>query len=226
MKTRTVFLVIATLILMAFIPNIVNAQDPFKDLTKNDVAATLKVPDIIDFVSAYLEEPDNELYGAIAPEWDKYMKSEKLSKGASFVVDKVNGYIRYDMDYDVAYPKDKTGDKIAVEFCYWNCTDGNHKLFGVNVTSTQNDKPIYSEFSGLYIYAYDNATQKLYMIDQDLLGLGEVDQGTTTFLLPQKGKDIDVFFHNGSKTTQKTLVWNGKGFNLKSSKVVSVKAKD
>jgi len=64
------------------------------------------------------------------------------------------------------------------------------------------------------------------MIDQDLLGLGEVDQGTTTFLLPQKGKDIDVFFHNGSKTTQKTLVWNGKGFNLKSSKVVSVKAKD
>ena len=33
------------------------AQDPFKDLTKNDVVVTVKAPSIIDFVTAFLSEP-------------------------------------------------------------------------------------------------------------------------------------------------------------------------
>lgn len=69
-------------------------------------------------------------------------------------------------------------------------------------------------FKDLYIYAYDNATKKLYMIDQELLGLGDDIRGEVTFALPLKGKDIDVCIINGSEKIQKKLVWNGKGFNL------------
>ena len=212
MKTRMLLLTSVTMILMAIIPNVSKAQDPFKNLTKNEAVRTFKVPDIVDFVTVYLSKTEDELRGNIAPEWQKYLKNEKLGKGVTFTVDKKNGYIRYEMDYDIAYPEDKTGEKSCVEFCYWNCADGLHKLFAENVYLTQKGKPIFTEFSGLYIYAYDNATQKLYMIDQDLLGLGEETHDMVTFSLPRQGKDIELTFSDGSK---KKLAWNGKGFTLK-----------
>lgn len=182
------------------------AQDPFKDLTKNDVVATYRVPNIVDFVTGFLSKAEDELRGSIAPEWQKYLKNEKLSKGVTFTVDKGNGYVRYDR------VNKKSGEKSYVEFCYWSCTDNTHKLFAENVGVTQNDKPVFTELTGLYIYAYDNATQKLYRIDQDLLGLDEETRGEVTFALPRVGKDIDMFIHNRSKVTQKKLTWNGKGF--------------
>ena len=201
------------------------AQDPFKDLTKNESVVTINTPDIVDFVTYYLSEPQDELKAAIEPEWKQYLKNEKLDKGKTFTVDKKNGYVRYDIDYDILYPNDKTGEKLSVEFCYWNCADGLHKLFAENVGTTQNGKPIFTEFTGMYIYVYDNATQKLYMIDQDLLGLDEEIHGEVTFALPRVGKDIDVFFHNNSKVTEKKLIWNGKGFDLKDKKAITPKKK-
>ena len=191
------------------------AQNPFKDLTKNEPIRTFKVPDIVDFVTVFLSETEDELRGSIAPEWQKYLKNEKQSKGVTITVDKKNGYVRYELDEDVAYPEAKSGYKSYVEYCYWNCADGTHKLFAENCGITQNGKPTFTEFSGLYIYAYDNATQKLYMIDQDLLGIDDELHEEVTFALPRVGKDIDVSFIKGDKTTQKKLVWNGKGFNLK-----------
>ena len=62
------------------------------------------------------------------------------------------------------------------------------------------------------IYVYDNATQKLYFVDQELVGMTEELHGETSFSLPRQGKDITVLFADG---TQKTLAWNGKGFTLK-----------
>ena len=188
------------------------AQNPFKDLTKNASVATLKVPDIVDFVTAYLSDTEDELRGSIAPEWQKYLKNEKLSKGVTFTVDKNNGYVRYD------WVDKKSNEKTYVEFCYWICADGLHKLFAENVGATINDKPVFTEFCGLYIYAYDNATQKLYEIDQDLLGLGEETHGEVTFGLPRVGKDIDVFIHNRSVVKQKKLTWTGKGFSIDGKK--------
>ena len=205
MKTNKLLLTTATMVLMLFVTNVANAQDPFKDLKKNPAVATFRVPDIVDFVTVYLSNPDDELRGSIAPEWQKYLKNEKLSKGITFTVDKNNGYVRYDR------VDKKSNEKSYVEYCYWNCADGLHKLFAENVGITINDKPVFTEFSGLYIYVYDNATQKLYMFDQDLLGLGEETHGMVTFSLPRTGKDIEVTYANGSK---KKLTWNGNGFSF------------
>ena len=189
------------------------AQKPFKNLTKTEPVVAVKSPTIVDFVSSYLSETEDELRGNIANEWRKFLRNEPLNKGVSFQVDMKNGYLRYDMDDDLAYPDEKTGVKTCVEFCYWNCDDNAHKLFAENVSITQNEKPIFTEFSGMYIYAYDNATQNLYMIDQDLLGIDEELHGEVVFTLPRKGKDIEVHILN-SKKGQKKLVWNGKGFKL------------
>ena len=190
------------------------AQDPFKDLTKNDAVVTVKAPSIIDFVSAFLSEPEDELRGSIAPEWNKYLNHEPQSKGVTLLVDQKNGYVRYEVDHDVAYPNDPTRIKSYVEYCYWNCADGAHKLFAENVGMTENGEPVFAQIEGLYIYAYYNATRKLYMIDQESLGLGEATWGEVTFALPRKGKDIEVCLIKGSKKIQKKLVWNGKGFKL------------
>ena len=211
MKTKA--LMICVVALFCFLH--ANAQDPFKDLTKNDAVVTVKTPSIINFVTAFLSEPEDELRGSIAPEWDKYLNNKPLGKGVTLLVDQKNGYVRYELDYDVAYPDDPTGLKSYVEYCYWNCADGAHKLFAENVGLTQNGEPVFAQFEGLYIYAYDNATQKLYMIDQESLGLGEETWGEVTFALPRKGKDIEMCNIKGSKKIQKKLVWNGKGFNIK-----------
>ena len=189
------------------------AQKPFKDLTKKEPVVNIKSPTIVDFVSSYLSETDDELRGNLANEWRKFLRNEPLGKGVNFMVDMKNGYIRYDMDYDLAYPDEPSGEKTCVEFCYWNCDDNKHKLFAENVSFSQNGKPMFTEFSGMYIYAYDNATQNLYMVDQDQLGIDEDVHGEVTFVLPRKGKDIEVLFNNAKKT-QKKLVWNGKGFKL------------
>lgn len=211
MKTRTFILATAALALMAIVPNAAKAQDPFKDLTKNDVVATFKVPDIVDFVTYFLNDPIDEQRASVATEWEKYLKNEKLGKGVSFVVDKKNGYIRYEKDCDVAYPDYKNGEKDIVEYCYWNCEDGLHKLFAQNAKLTRNGEPVFAQLTGLYIYVYDNATQKLYWIDQTLLGLGgDVTAGEVTFDLPRYGKDIEMH----ADGTLKKLVWNGKGFTL------------
>lgn len=189
-----------------------NAQDPFKDLTKGDAVVTFKVPDIQDFVTTYLSTSEDELHGTVANEWNNYLKNGKAGKGVTFTVDKKNGYIRYEMDYDIAYPEDKTGEKSCVEYCYWNCADGLHKLFAENVKLTRNGEPEFAQLTGLYIFVYDNATQKLYRVNQTLLGLGgDVTAGEVTFDLPRFGKDIEMYA-NG---THKKLVWNGKGFNNK-----------
>jgi hypothetical protein len=212
MKKRTIVLAIAALMLATSLPFAAKAQDPFKNLTKNDVVATFKVPDIVDFVTYFLNDPIDEQRESVATEWQKYLKNEKLGKGVSFVVDKKNGYIRYEKDCDVAYPDYKNGEKEIVEYCYWNCEDGLHKLFAENVKLTRNGKPEFAQLTGLYIFVYDNATQKLYRVDQSLVGLGgDVIFGEVTFDLPRFGKDIEMYA-NG---TQKKLVWNGKGFTLK-----------
>lgn len=196
------------------------AQNPFKDLTKNtpstEVTFKGQSPTIVDFLTCYLSETEDELRGALSQAWDNYLRKDEPEKGVTFTVDQKNGYVRYDMDYDVAYPDDPSGIKSYVEYCYWNCDDGKHKLFAENVGMTQDGKAIIGQFDGLYIYAYDNTTKTLYMIDQDLIGLvddlHDFGQGPITFALPRKGKDIDVFINTETKVIQKKLTWNGKGF--------------
>ena len=227
MKTRA-FIICAIALLFCLSAK---GQDPFKNLKKTNPVANVTFngnsPTIVDFLTSFTNMANDELRYVVASQWDRYIQNLPLSDGASFTVDQKNGYIRFDLDFDVAYPDDQNGESIYVEYCIWNCDDGSHKLFAENVGSFEQKKPAFAQFDGLYVYAYDNASKKLYMINQDLLGLDENVQGDVTFALPRKGKDIDVTFYKGSKTTQGTLAWNGNGFNLSQQNTnSSTKAKD
>lgn len=182
------------------------AQDPFKELTEDHAVVTFKVPDITQFVTNYLSDPQDEHSGYLSSVWEKYLKNEALEKDEKVTVDKKNGFVCFESG------PDEGGYKSVTEMCYWNCADGLHKLFAENIVASQNGNPVYTEFTGLYVYVYDNATQTLYYVDQDLLGLTEEVRGEISFSLPRQGKDIKVYCGDG---TQKKLAWNGKGFTLK-----------
>lgn len=201
-----ILLAAATVLLMAATSNVAKAQDPFKDLTKNGDVGTVKTPNIENFVTTYLSDPQDEHQSFLHSMWKKYRRNEPFENGDKVTVDAKNGYVCFETGVD------EMGYSSSTEMCYWNCDDKKHKLFAENVSVTLNGKPAFTEFTGLYIFIYDNATQKLYFADQEPLGLGDEVSGMVTFRLPQKGKDIDVLFDDG---TQKKLVWNGKGFTLK-----------
>lgn len=207
MKNHIVLLAASAFMLMSIIPNVAKAQDPFRNLTQSEAVATFRVPDIVDFVTVFLNTSEDEHHGSLQNIWQKHLNNKPLDRGDKVTVDARNGYVRFESSDD---------SFVAVtEMCYWNCSDGLHKLFAENLTITQNGRPIYTEYSGLCIYVYDNATQKLYWCDQELLGLTDDVRGDVTFNLPRNGKDIEVLFHNNSRTVKKTLAWNGKGFTLK-----------
>lgn len=48
-----------------------------------------------------------------------------------------------------------------IEMCYWNESDGKHKLFADNRWSFEKGKPILGQYDGLSFYRYDHATKKM-----------------------------------------------------------------
>ena len=193
----------------------VMGQHPYGDVEQTEwdiiVESEYASPSIVDFVTSYLHETEDELHGMLSHAWQRYLKHEPAEKGATMFVDAKNGYISYTVDDDLAYPDDHSGQMLLVELCYWNCADGIHKLFAENVVSTTNGIPTATEFDGLHFYLYDNNTKRMsviYYIIEEWDGNDMV-----TYSLPKKGKDIVATIHTPSGKIQKTLVWDGYRFH-------------
>ena len=119
-------------------------------------------PTISDFATAFLsaydwnEESDDvldEARNAMKQVWLAHLKGEKLSKEDKLTVDQKNGYICYEYQGD--------GYLSRKEMCYWNESDGKHKLFAYNVRCFFNGTYSPGQFDGLTFYRYDNATKKM-----------------------------------------------------------------
>jgi len=114
--------------------------------------------------------------------------------------------------------------------CYWNCSDGKHKIIAENDVSMMDGKYYLGQYSGPLFYIYDNATRKIYSADDELLGvyidaedfkssfekgdeMTNYDETVVVYHLPQQGKDITVDIYRGSlKKTGIRLVWDGMYF--------------
>ena len=95
--------------------------------------------------------------------------------------------------------------------CYWNESDGKHKLFAFNnMASFDEDGPIATETSGMYFYRYNNATKKMtYCYTPGF----ELDY-QNTYALPRAGKDIvETKWNSDGTKTEKLLKWDGHKFN-------------
>ena len=172
-------------------------------------------PTITNFVQSYLsslldrddiEECDLEglgVYKGLRRAMTNQAKGLPLEKGETLTIDQKNGYVLYEQKYEDVV--------VRVEMCYWNESDGKHKLFADNRWTFQNGKPVMGQFDGLSFYRYDNATK---LMDRCNTPGFDVEYFNKAYALPRMGKDIIVttWNDNGGKT-QKTLKWNGHRFS-------------
>lgn len=171
-------------------------------------------PTIKDFVKAYLtsilseevEECDMEgiaIYKSLQRAITSKEKGRPLDENVTLTIDTKNGFLVYEQKYE---------DYVSrIEMCYWNESDGKHKLFADNNWYYQNGKPILGQFGGLNFLRYNNSTKRMSYIDAPGF---DVEYSNKSYALPRTGKDIIVTtWHEDGKKTQKTLKWNGHGFS-------------
>ena len=175
-------------------------------------------PNIVDFVNAFLNiEGVCEGFQAIREAMEQYNKGQKVARGV-LTVDKKNGYLSHTVDWGAEDEEDPTPHVSTVEACYWNCKDGKHKLFAVNLNSKYGNSYICTEVTGVSFQLYNNQTRTMVWKSPCDFGI-DVEYGEDSwpvFFLPQTGKDIKVEMMNNEAPTAPrrtfTFSWNGQGF--------------
>ena len=207
MKRSTFALFFACLMLC------VAAQDSYKVNYKG------AKPTIKDFAKAYFSQVEvwddpveevglDEATNAFKNAWMRYYKGLEQPDGDKFIVDEKNGYILYESQDE--------NNLFRAEMCYWNESDGKHKLIAINIACFTNGRHEPGQYDGLSFLRYNNATKR--MADCDAPGF-RVRYATDnldyiSYSLPRTGKNITetVWLKNG-KTSKRVLKWNGRKFS-------------
>ncbi len=166
-----------------------------------------KSPSISDFVTAIMsQEGLGEWMGHICDEWGKFRKG-KPHKG-HFKIDSRHGYIRFEEYID--------DDHCVTDFCFWNCSDGRHKVVTTASSFYRGTEVLDGQYSGLYLYLYDGKTRRMEWVPDTKLGIEHPDiNGMLTYTLPVDGKDIIATGSDPKKGFCRFVYeWNGNGFNL------------
>lgn len=152
------------------------------------------------------EECGDRPWRALENAMTRYRQGQPQEDGVTLTIDTKNGYILFERSGE------EYGDVIfRLEVCYWNESDGKHKLIIFNnMASYSEGRPIVSEMSGIDFFRYDNATRR--MVDCDAPGF-EVDY-RCIYELPRNGKDIiSTLWDDDGSTKQTILKWDGKRFH-------------
>lgn len=196
------------------------------------VTYTGKAPKITDFLVAFLNQDEtSEVLGSLYDAWNHYLQGEPQEPCVQFTIDEKNGYLRYTFDSKLCNDYDDLNELFYYELCYWNCADSKHKIIAENIVSLDDGMYYLGQYSGTMFHIYDNATHKLYSIDDELLGayvepiidesssetgeqMTKYDEAVAVYHLPQKGKDITVDIYRGTQqNTGICLVWDGMRFH-------------
>ncbi len=183
MKRSTFALFFACLMLC------VAAQDSYKVNYKG------AKPTIKDFAQAYFSQVEvwddpveevglDEATNAFKNAWMRYYKGLEQPDGDKFIVDEKNGYILYESQDE--------NNLFRAEMCYWNESDGKHKLIAINIACFTNGRHEPGQYDGLSFLRYNNATKR--MADCDAPGF-RVRYATDnldyiSYSLPRTGKNI------------------------------------
>lgn len=174
-------------------------------------------PTISDFVTSFaaarveaLEEYDeyDESFNALRDVWERHLQGKPLEKEESLIVDERNGYVCYERG-----PFD--GWLSRYEMCFWNESDGRHKVFAYCMSSFQNDRYEPGQYDGISFYRYDSSTRQMTMAE-DMgfpLRYGNDEGDWLSYALPRTGKDITVTTWYKSGPRKKLLKWNGRKFS-------------
>lgn len=119
-----------------------------------------KSPTIVDFVNNFLAEPEDELSGCLSEMWEKYRKGKPQEKGDTVIVDIRNGYVCFKDHTDDSYSKSYS----KTEICYWNCSDGKHKLVAFSNDLWSDGRWIEGQYCGISFYVYNNTKRRMTMV--------------------------------------------------------------
>lgn len=171
-------------------------------------------PTVVDFAWAAFpslnyedeDESGDRPWKALENAMKRHSKGLPQEDGVTLTIDSKNGYILFERvgeeDEDYIF---------RLEVCYWNESDGKHKLIAFNDMASYNQgRPGITETSGIDFFRYDNATKRMVACDPPGF---EVDF-SSVYELPRSGKDIIVTrWNDDGSTKQMTLKWDGKRFN-------------
>ena len=170
-------------------------------------------PTIVDFVNALLTIEDlGESLGEMSSNWEKYLRGQPLQQGRSFILDKENNYMRYDM---LAPLTDNSQERKYIEFCVWDCTDSRYRLIVANQANFIDDKPFDGQFGGLTFYKYNVATKKLtWTSAYNLHGKFYMPQDTEAVVhnLLYREKSVKCECHTHTGIVIMHLNWDGSKF--------------
>ena len=99
------------------------------------------------------------------------------------------------------------------EYCYWNCSDGKHKLVAENTGVVINGKYENTECTGLMFYLYDNETRELTYTSPYDMGAGIQVNPVVSYSLPRTGKDIMANINDEKHVVKIRMKWNGMKFD-------------
>ena len=152
------------------------------------------------------EESGDRPWRALENAMQRYRKGLPQEEGDKLTIDTKSGYILFERVYD-----EDEGFVFRLEVCYWNESDGKHRLIAFNnMASCSQDGPCMTETSGLCFFRYDNSTKR--MVGCEPPGF-EIDY-SLLYELPRTGKDIITTRWNDDGTTKRMLLkWDGKRFN-------------
>lgn len=170
-------------------------------------------PTVTDFAWAALpslnhedeDESGDRPWRELEEAMSRHSKGLPQENGETLTIDQKNGYILFER------VSEEYEDYIfRLEVCYWNESDGKHKLIAFNnMASYMEGRPCMTEMSDLFFYRYDNATKCMEGCDPPGF---EIDYGCS-YELPRNGKNIISTQWNVDGTTkQMTLRWDGKLF--------------
>ena len=152
------------------------------------------------------DESGDRPWKALENAMKRNSKGLPQEEGEKLTIDSKNGYIVYERtgDEDIDYI-------FRLEVCYWNESDGKHKLIAFNnLASYTEGRPCITEVSGFHFYRYDNATKRMVRCDPPGF---EIDY-SSVYELPRSGKDIiTTRWNDDGSTVQTILKWDGRQFN-------------
>ena len=153
------------------------------------------------------EESGDRPWRALENAMKRHSKGLAQEEGEKLIIDSKNGYILFE------HVSDEHEDYIfRLEVCYWNESDGKHKLIAFNdLASYADGKPSISEVSNFVFYRYNNATKRMVRCDPP----GFEIEYNGVYELPRIGKDIIFTQWNDDGTTKKKILkWNGRHFKF------------
>ena len=172
-------------------------------------------PTISDFVTAYMnsisegdDDCSDESFNAVKQAWNIKRAGKALRKSETLTIDEKNGFVLYENKIDE--------NLLRVEMCYWNESDGKHKLFAYNVACYTDLKYSPGQFDGLTFLRYDNATKRMTYCESPGFEavMGNNNGEWISYALPRAGKDIAVttWLKSGKKQLRQ-LKFNGSKFS-------------